>query len=232
MIGDNGEMSWEELSEWWVDEVVDDPSYEEVVTPLLLEVLKPEPAHTYLDLGSGEGRVLKSVLDVGSSVVGVELVPELARRSAAVAPTVIGVLPDLSYIRDDSVDGAYCVLVIEHIEDIKALFTSAAAVVHPGGVFALVSNHPIWTAPDSSPISDINDGEVYWRPGAYFSGGYNDEPAGDSSVRFLHRSMSELLNAGADAGWALEHMIEQPHHEFEDQAGIPRLLGCRWRLLP
>jgi len=44
--------------------------------------------------------------------------------------------------------------------------------------------------------------------------------------------MASLLNAAADAGWSLEEMVEQPHHNYEDQTGIPRLLACRWRLLP
>jgi hypothetical protein len=54
--------------------------------------------------------------------------------------------------------------------------------------------------------------------------------AGESSVIFHHRSMSALLNAAADAGWSLQKMVEQPHHEYEEQAGIPRLLAVRWRL--
>jgi hypothetical protein len=40
--------------------------------------------------------------------------------------------------------------------------------------------------------------------------------------------MAMLLNAAADVDWHLEQMIEQPHHEFEEQAGIARLLACRW----
>jgi SAM-dependent methyltransferase len=228
-----GSMSWNELSDWWVTEVADDPAYEQVVTPLLFEVLDPRAGETYIDLGCGEGRVLQSVRDAGSEVIGVELAPGLARRSGEIAPTVIGELPDLSFFRDSSVNGAYCVLVIEHIEDLAGFFRSVAETVRSGGVFAMVANHPIWTAPDATPISDSDDGEVYWRPGDYFSeGGYNDEPAGDSTVRFLHRSMAELLNTAADAGWSLEKMVEQPHHEFEDQSGIPRLLACRWRLVP
>jgi hypothetical protein len=83
----------------------------------------------------------------------------------------------------------------------------------------------------STPITDT-DGEVFWRPGEYFSLGYTDQPAGGSTVRFHHRSMSDLLNAAARAGWALDEMIEQPHHDLEDQKGIPRLLACRWHLVP
>jgi hypothetical protein len=97
-------------------------------------------------------------------------------------------------------------------------------------VLALVINHPIWTAPDSTPITDT-DGELLWRPGEYFSTGKTEIPAGNGTVTFHHRTMASLLNSAAEAGWSLERVIERPHHEFEDQAGVPRLLACRWRLL-
>jgi SAM-dependent methyltransferase len=224
-------MSWNELSEWWTGEVVADPAYEEVVTPLLLEVFEPEAGAVYLDVGCGEGRVMRTIKNLGSRPVGYELVLELARSAAAVGPTVVGSLPVLSSFRTDSFDGAYCVLVLEHIDDLPAFFSAVADVVRPDGSFSLVINHPIWTAPGSTPITDDTDGEVFWRSGDYFGSGYTDEPAGDSVIRFHHHSMADLLNAASDSDWYLEAMIERPHHEFEDQAGIPRLLACRWRLL-
>ncbi|MGH8914059.1 MAG: class I SAM-dependent methyltransferase [Acidimicrobiia bacterium] len=222
-------MSWSELSDWWVSEVADDPAYETVVTPMLLDVLRPEEGKAYLDLGSGEGRVIRAVTAIGASAHGVELNQTLARRSAEAGPTIVGELPGLDFLGDDSYDGAYCVLVLEHLEDHQRLFIESARVVRIGGVMALVMNHPIWTAPDSTPISD-SDGETLWRPGAYFSTGTVDEAAGEGRIVFHHRTTAELLNAAADAGWSLQHMVEAPHHELEDQVGIPRLLGARWRL--
>jgi SAM-dependent methyltransferase len=225
-------MSWGDLGEWWRSEVSNDPAYEQVVTPMLLEVLSPEPGQVYLDLGSGEGRVMRSIMAAGSSAHGVELNLELARISGADSPTVVGELPDLSFLTDHAYDGVYCVLVLEHIVDHRRLFGEAARVVRGGGVFALVMNHPIWTAPESSPITD-DDGEILWRPGHYFSSGSVEEPAGAGGrVTFHHRTISELVNAAADAGWKLQQMHEAPHHELADQAGIPRLLACRWVLIP
>jgi SAM-dependent methyltransferase len=229
--GHNGHMSWSDLSEWWLSEVTDDPAYEQVVTPMLLEVLRPESGNTYLDLGSGEGRVMRAVTETGALVHGVELNQDLARQSSQAGPTVIGELPDLGFLGEDSYDGVYCVLVLEHIADHDALFQEAARVTKPGGVLALVMNHPVWTAPGSTPIADT-DGETLWRPGSYFSEGTVEEPAGDGRVVFHHRTMGELLTVAADAGWSLDSMIEAPHHDLAEQAGIPRLLACRWRLLP
>ena len=48
----------------------------------------------------------------------------------------------------------------------------------------------------------------------------------------LPNPLPRPLNAAADAGWALQRLIELPHHEYEDQVGIPRLMASRWSLLP
>lgn len=202
-----------------------DPAYEQVVTPLLLSVLKPQPDLTYLDLGCGEGQVMRAVAESGARVFGVDVSPDLVSGMEGV---VVARLPGIP-LGNSSVDGLFSVLTLEHIEDHASFFREAARVSKRRGIMALVINHPTWTAPEATPISD-QYGEVLWRPGEYFSTGSTDMPAGDETVVFHHRSMAALLNAAADAGWSLEQMVEQPHHELPDQSGIPRLLACRWRL--
>ena len=221
-------MPWSELADWWMSEIVDDPAYEEVITPMLLDILQPQPRRTYLDLGCGEGRVMRAVAGRSAVVHGVELNRQLARLAVEIAPTVLGELPNLGFLGDDSYDGAYCVLVLEHIVDHRGLFREAARVVKMGGRFALVMNHPVWTSPGSTPIEDF-DGEILWRPGSYFSTGATDAPAGENRIVFHHRTFSAVLNAAANAGWCLDKVIETPHHDRFDQSGIPRLLACRWR---
>ena len=220
-------MSWSDLSDWWLTEIADDPTYETVVTPLLLDILNPVAGASYVDLGSGEGRLMGEMLSTGAVVLGVELSESLAKMTPARA--VVAELPQIP-LRTDSFAGAFAVLVLEHLQDHACFFSETARVVRSEGVLALVINHPIWTAPDSTPITDT-DGELLWRPGEYFSTGKTEIPAGNGTVTFHHRTMASLLNSAAEAGWSLEHMIERPHHELEDQAGVPRLLACRWRLL-
>lgn len=218
-------MSWSGLAETWLAELEHDPAYESIVTPLLIEVLSPNPGGLYLDLGCGEGRVMRTLSERGVATHGVDISPDLARRAGVALVAKLPTIP----VRDDSYEGVYSVLSLEHIEEHAAVFTESARVAVPGGVLALVMNHPYWTAPNSTPITDT-DGEVLWRPGDYFSDGVSSIPVGEVEIVFHHRSMANLLNAAAGAGWRMELMIEQPHHGFEDQAGIPRLLACRWRL--
>ena len=219
-------MSWSELSDWWLDELAGDPAYEGVVTPLLLEVFDPVAGRTYVDLGGGEGRVARTLRERGCEVIVVDVNHQLAFDSQV--SSVVALLPELP-LATDSFDGAFCVLALEHIEDHEKFFTESARVVRHLGVLALVINHPVWTAPGSTPVTD-DDGEVLWRSGAYFSQGSSEVTAGEETISFHHRTMGELLSAAARSGWVLEKMVERPHHEFEDQGGIPRLLACRWRL--
>jgi ubiquinone/menaquinone biosynthesis C-methylase UbiE len=166
---------------------------------------------------------MRAVEAVGASVDGLDLSYDLAVRAGR---AFVGELPQIA-VKDDSYDGVYCVLTLEHVVDHRAFFKETARVTKTGGVLAVLVNHPVWTAPDATPITD-QFGEVLWRPGDYFSLGFTEMPAGDGFVVFQHRSMAELLNAAASAGWSLESMVEQPHHEFHDQEGIPRLMAVRW----
>jgi SAM-dependent methyltransferase len=218
-------VSWEELAGWWLGEV-SDPAYDEVVTPLLLEVLPRGGGGVVADLGSGDGRLMPVIAEAtGGRVVGVELVEDLARESAQ--PVVLSRLPMLP-LETGSLDGACVVLVLEHVEDHEAFFNETARAVKPGGFLVVVANHPFWTAPGSTPISDT-DGEILWRPGRYFERGATVEPAGSGEVTFFHRSMSELTNAAAAAGWHLLRLVEKASHHVDMDSGVPRLAAFAWR---
>lgn len=178
---------------------------------------------------------MKALAAAGAHPVGFDVAEDLVRAAVRFGPTVRGCLPDLTCFRDTSFDGAVISLVLEHIEDYETLMRELSRVVRRGGVLAIVVNHPIYTAPGSAPIEEP-DGEVLWRPGAYFERGFTDEPAGDDTIRFHHRPMGELLTRAASAGWSLEKMVEsgvtasqiERHPPLAKQLGIPRLLGIRW----
>lgn len=227
--------NWEELAEWWAEEVADDPAYREQVLPLVLDLLNPRPESTYLDVGCGDGRVMAAVREAGATAVGCDLNLELLRLAVDKGGLAVGCrLPYLGWVRPASLDGAYASLVVEHLVDLDPFFAGLADSVKTGGPLVLVVNHPLFTAPESGPIVDPTDGEVFWRWGTYLEEGYTEEPAGDGLVTFYHRPMATILNAAADAGWSLERVVELgvPHTTSDPllapQGHIPRLLGVRW----
>ncbi len=228
---------WDHLADWWTVEVATDPAYVEQVVPLVLRMLRPEQGRRYLDLGCGEGQAARSVIAARAHVVGCDIAAGLLARRAPAFPAVLCRLPDLAWARPRAFDGAYAVLVLEHLDDVDALFAATHRVVRPDGILAVVVNHPVFTAPGAGPFIDPGDGEPMWRWGGYFSRGMTEEPAGAGTVTFHHRSTGDLLTSAARAGWDLEEMVEEPVGDaaaerdplLAAQRHIPRLLAVRWR---
>ena len=192
-MGDN----WEELTEWWTEEVADDPAYQEQVLPLVLDLLKPRPGSTYLDVGCGDGRVMAAVREAGATAIGCDLNLELLRLAVDKGPVVGCRLPGLDWIRPGVFEEPMPASSPSMWPTSPSFFQRLAEAVRVGGPLVLVANHPAFTAPGSGPIVDPTDGEVFWRWGAYLGDGFTEEPAGERTITFHHRS---LLNAPQQCG--------------------------------
>jgi SAM-dependent methyltransferase len=228
-------MGWEDLGRWWLKELGSDPTYTEEIYPQILRLLQPEPGALYIDLGCGTGAVMNLIQISGSKVIGCDLNLDLLDHAAEIGPVVRARLPSIGWLKSGSVDGAILGLVLEHLEDESTLLQEAGRVTRAGGILALVINHPVWTAPGSSPID--SNGEVLYRTGSYFGRGHTDEPAGSKKIRFYHRTTADIMNVAFRAGWDLEAMEESGlsqaqlarYPDYVGQEQIPRLLGIRWR---
>jgi hypothetical protein len=80
--------------------------------------------------------------------------------------------------------------------------------------------------------------EQYWRVGPYLAEqSFVEQVEQGVFIRFVHRPLSRYLNALADSGLVLEHMIEPAPpagflaraEEYAATAAIPRLLYLRLR---
>lgn len=220
---------WASHAAWWRAELNGDPAYRERTVPLI-ESLLPFAGPRLLDLGCGEGRIARHLRAAGREVVGLDVNPELVRE--AQQPAFVARLPHLDAVRNGSFDGAYVVLVLEHIDDLGRFFYETARVVRSGGVLAAVVNHPVVTVPGATTVVDPSDGEVFFRWGEYFADGATDEDADGRTVRFHHRSLARLLTTAAQAGWLLDELIEEPGAESGSVAAtyhrVPTLAGVRW----
>lgn len=224
---------WESLTGWWLAQVADDPIYDSDVLPLL-ERLLPERSGPWLDLGCGDGRAMRRI---AGKTLGCDLAFDLLAVGRRAAPVVQCRLPSLDWVKAGALDGAYAVLVAEHLADLDAMFVAAHRAVRIGGALVVVANHPAFTAAGSGPLVDASDGEVLWRWGPYFHSAEAPTEVGDRVVTFYHRPMDRWMNAAADAGWRLERMAERGLSEeavlaqpgYAGQEELPRLVGWRWR---
>jgi SAM-dependent methyltransferase len=220
-------VSWHDLADWWISETNSDPAYASEVIPLVRELV-PE-AGIFLDAGCGDGQVSRDLASRKRVMVGCDMTQKLCTKAAVTMSVVRACLPDLKWVREGSLDGVVCTLVIEHLDNLDQVFAAAWESVRPGGVLVIVANHPTVTAPGSANIVDLDDGEVAWRPGDYLVAGETQEQADDMTVTFYHRPISFILNEASRSGWTLDLMHERGLLSDMPDSGVPRLLGLRWR---
>jgi SAM-dependent methyltransferase len=240
MTSDDPEL-WEKHAGWWQDGFTDgaDAEYEEQILPLASECLTG--AARVLDIGTGEGQVARlAVKDGARLVVGVD--PTLAQLRVAhqraggarYARSAADALP----FPDASFDAVVVCLVFEHIADHVPAIREIGRVLAPGGVFAFFLNHPLLQAPNSGWVIDHILDEQYWRIGPYLVEDVTmEELAPGVVLPFVHRPLSQYVNAMADAGLLVERM-EEPMppegflaraDEYRAAATIPRLLLLKAR---
>jgi SAM-dependent methyltransferase len=229
---------WEKNAQWWQEGFTEgaDAEYEEQILPLIAEHLIG--ATRVLDIGCGEGQVgrLAAGLDTVEMVVGIDQawaqVHEAARRGGGIRVTraEAAALP----FSNASFDAAVACLVFEHIPDAARAIAEVGRVLEPGGRFLFLLNHPLLQTPNSGWIDDTILEEQYWRIGAYLVEDRTMEEVEKGVwIEFIHRPLSNYVNAMAAAGLYVAHMAEPPPPpgflaraaEYRDAASIPRLLA-------
>jgi SAM-dependent methyltransferase len=242
MSDENADL-WEAHSDWWQRQFTDgvDPEYTEQILPIVTEWTAGRGR--VLEVGTGEGQVARAVAararadGSAASVVGVDptvnQIIEARRRGGAVHYVRSGAesLP----FSDAAFDAVVCCLVFEHIDAVDEALGEVARVLEPGGRFVFCLNHPLLQTPGSGWIDDqiLDPPEQYWRIGPYLTeDSVVEEVEKGVHIRFVHRPLSRYINAMADAGLALERMLEPAPPpgflarapEYPDAATIPRLL--------
>jgi SAM-dependent methyltransferase len=227
---------WERNAGWWQEGFTDgaDAEYEEQILPLARECLAG--AQRVLDVGTGEGQIARLVAREGAGlVVGID--PTAAQLRAAherggpidYARANADALP----FADAAFDAVVVCLVFEHIAAHEPAIAEIARVLEPGGRFAFFLNHPLLQAPNSGWIIDHILDEQYWRIGPYLVEDVSmEELAPGVVLPFVHRPLSQYVNAMARNGLLIERMEEpMPPEgflarapEYRDAATIPRLL--------
>ena len=233
---------WEAHARWWQDQFTDgvDPEYTEQILPLIAGHLPP--SGRLLDIGAGEGQVARIAAEAGLDTIGLD--PAWAQVSVGTerggGPRYLqGSATGLPFA-DATFDVAVACLVFEHIADHQAAIAEVARVLRPGGRFLCLLNHPLLQTPNSGWIDDqiLDPPEQYWRIGDYLVPAETVEQVEkDVFITFFHRPLNSYLNALADCGLMLEHMVEPPPPagflerapEYLQAATIPRLLFLRLR---
>ena len=115
-------------------------------------------------------------------------------------------------VDDSSVDLIICTLVLEHIEDLRHIFSEAARVLCQGGEFLIYELHPFrqWQG-GQAQYMDARSNEVVSIPA------------------YLH-SISDFVNTSIECGFDLVRLDEWRDAEDQDKTALPRLLSVHVRV--
>jgi len=228
---------WESNAEWWQNSFTNgaNAEYSEQLLPLLVELMTG--FQRVLEIGTGEGQIVRALSEVSINAVGIDQSDKQIRHGKKTDPSsaLIRSLAEYLPFRDSFFDAAIACLVVEHIEQFEESFREVSRVVKRGGRFVLAMNHPLLQSPGSSWVEDwtTDPPEKYWRVGSYLREETSEEHFGDGiSIPFTHRPLSRYLNALSDSDFVTTRMIEpQPFTSHEEVlkwkneiAFIPRFL--------
>lgn len=181
--------------------------------PATLSLLPDVDGLRALDAGCGPGLYVEWLLDHGAQVVGVDASPDmLAYARQRVQDRAEFHRHDLDqpldFLPDASFDLVLSALVMHYLKDWDAAFTEFARVLKPGGLFVFSSGHPL----DELRFSPTENYFAHEQvTGTWCKN--SDDPV---VVPFYRRPLQAMLNPLADAGFALERVIEpQPTPEFK-----------------
>ncbi|HOA74345.1 MAG TPA: methyltransferase domain-containing protein [Phycisphaerae bacterium] len=219
-----------------------------VILPTALRLLAPQPGERILDLCCGQGVLTRIIAektaeaasartdarrrpapgsppdDSAVHVVGVDASPRLiaaAKSRGPADPRVRYIVCDatnLGDLADGRFDAAACVMAVQDVADIPALFRELGRTLRPGGRAVIVMMHPCFRVPRQSDWGwDEAKKTQYRRIDRYLSSmavPIATHPGSDPGQHtyFHHRPLQDYINALGAAGLAVVAAEEPVTH--------------------
>lgn len=220
--------SWGTVAEWYGDYLEKEDTYQsEVILPNLLRLVGAHKGMRVLDLACGQGFFAHALTQTGAQVVGADIAPELIAQARKNVPHVtFHVTPasKLAFAKDGEFDVAVCVLALQNIEDIAAVFAEVRRVLKQDARFIAVLNHPAFRVLRRSSWGwDAEHGVQYRRVDGYLSGARIavDMNPGSKSKSMntisYHRSLQDFFKPLAKAGLAVTRLEEWVSHRASEK---------------
>ncbi len=246
------DTSWGDVATWYDDYLGGEDTYQaKVIAPNLMRILSIKEGERVLDVGCGQGYFTREVLKHTKHVMGADISKELIAKAKAQTPGVqfhITPAHKLAFAGNAQFDAALCVLALQNMEDIGAVFKEVKRVLKPGGRFVFVLNHPAFRVLKRSSWGFDEDTKTqYRRIDGYLSAAKVAVDMAPGRVRksetiSYHRSLQDFVKAlhGAELSvtrleeW-ISHKQSQkgPRQKAEDTARreIPLFMCIEARLL-
>ena len=200
-----------------VDHGLADPhSVQSQATDTLLTVAGSVNGLDVVDIGCGEGNLVRRLAPYARQVTGIDL----STRMLAAAKARTGA-SNVSYIHDDtqslsrlarqSAHLVLCNLALMDMADLGAVYASVYRVLRPAACFVFSITHPCFQAPDSHNEYDAEGRFVARRIIRYAQAEQwqSTNPGGvRGRVGAYHRPLSDYINPLIATGFTLGQLVE------------------------
>lgn len=215
---------WKTSADAWAVHVERDVLRLHLLDPIYREWLSEKPIGKCVDIGCGEGRLIRLVRELGGESVGVEPFSEMAEYARSKTPgaeIVEAFAEDLPFA-DETFDTVLCCLVLLDVPDYSAAIQEFARILKPGGRVLVANLHPIITNTLESWTRN-SDGKVVSYPveSYTFENGGRARWSGIDVVNY-HRPLGAYVSAFLGAGLTLTKFVE-PTPSLEVLKQFPQL---------
>ena len=187
--------AWERQAGAWVDFVRKRDHFAQLFNiPAFLDLLPP-PGRLTLDVGCGEGRLPRDLIERGHTVKPFDASPTMVAAARNGDPPVDAQVADARAlpIEDGAADLVVSFMALQVIDDLDGAIAEAARVLEPRGRFCIAVVHP------------MNSAEV--APSYFDEYSYAEEAQG-FTFHDIHRPLSRYTQALTANGFVIEDLRE------------------------
>lgn len=211
--------SWQKNASPWVKAIQDNEieSRKLVTDQAIIETLSSIPAKTALDIGCGEGWLVRELSALGITTTGTDAIEELISRAKELGDGSFKVL-DYENMSASTIDETYDIAVCNFSllgkESVEHIFSTAPSLLNDGGVLVVQTLHPNFSCGDLPYL----DG---WREGSWagFSSEFSD-PA-----PWYFRTIESWLKLFITNGFIINE-IKEPINPKTGKATSLIMVGC------
>ena len=196
------------------------------------DAIVPAPSRLTLEVGCGEGRVTRDLVQRGHQVVGLDVSETLVASAATASPFGVYVLGDAAALpfADASFDLVVAYNSLMDVDDMPATVLEASRVLEPGGRLCVCVTHP--TA-DAGRFQSSEPDAPFVIAGSYLGRHRFEEEFERDGLQITFTgwrfSLEEYARTLEDAGLLIERLREPP--------APPAAVGARpgyerWQCLP
>lgn len=200
----------------------------------VFDAILPPPYGRALEVGCGEGRVTRDLVERGHDVVALDPADTLVRAAADADPIGRYALADGHELpfADDEFDLVVSYNVLQNVADLPRAVREISRVLKPGGALCVCVIHPVT---DLGDFADHADGTRFMLRERYFDARHIEETEEHDGISMTFRGwtypLEDYLRALEDAGLRIERIREprpNGHPERYDRwLDVPLFLALR-----